>query len=276
MLLPTTGCHREHDVKPRDTTAVARDNIVRDSAGTTTGDTVEVAGEVVDDSADRAPAEKWIFDPNVLSLLYLMNGRQIAAAEIELEEWHSDTVRVFASQMMHDHAALQRSIDSLVERLNMAPVRPAIAAQIGAAFQAQIDSMVAYRSGPRGSLDRAFVRQQVAGHALMASYIQQLAGVAERPELRALLSSAATVAKTELARARGMQARLPRPTLRRLRTASKDAARRKPTPHRPRRVASAPATRLPEEIHELPSSLAELWRKSVRNASSRPTCSPVD
>lgn len=228
VLTTTTGCHREHDVKPRDTIAVARDNIVRDSAGTTTGDTVEVAGEVVDDSADRAPAEKWIFDPNVLSLLSLMNGRQIAAAEIELEEWHSDTVRVFASQMMHDHAALQRSIDSLVERLNMAPVRPAIAAQIGAAFQAQIDSMVAYRSGPRGSLDRAFVRQQIAGHALMASYIQQLAGVAERPELRALLSSAATVAKTELARARGMQARLAASDSQAVAdSARKNAARRK-------------------------------------------------
>lgn len=208
-ILTATACRKQDDKHARSATVAApRDSIARDTAGGEIRDTVEVAGEVVDDSSDRGPAEKWLFDPNVLSLLTLMNQRQLAAAEVELEEWHSDTIRVFASQMAHDHAVLQRSIDSLVERINMMPVRPAVAVPIGAAFQAQIDSMVAYRSGPRGSLDRAFVRQQIAGHDLMSRYIQQLAGVAERPELRALLSFAATVVNTDLARARGMQARL--------------------------------------------------------------------
>lgn len=207
--LTSSACRRQETKQARrDTNVAAGDRIARDTAGGATVDTVEVAGEVVEDSSDRAPTERWIFDPNVLSLLSLMNQRQIAAAEVELEEWHSDTVRVFASQVAHDHAVLQRSIDSVGERMNVLPVRPAVAVPISAAFQAQIDSMVAYRAGPRGSLDRAFVRQTITGHELMTRYIQQLAGVAERPELQALLSAAATVANTEAARARGMQSRL--------------------------------------------------------------------
>jgi predicted outer membrane protein len=209
-LLTTTACRRHHTGSAAGNTPVtARDDeIARDTAGGATNDTVEVAGEVVEDTTDRAPVEKWLSDPNVLSLLSLINARQMAAADVELEEWHSDTVRAFATQVAHDHAVLQRSIDSLVERLNMMPVRPALAVPVGAAFQAQFDSMVAYRAGPRGSLDRAFVRQEIVGHALMAQYVRALAGVAERPELRALLSSAATLANTEGARARGVQARL--------------------------------------------------------------------
>jgi predicted outer membrane protein len=202
------GGRQDDPSRARDTKAAAAPNIARDTVGGATNDTIEVAGEVVDDSSAQAPVDRWLFDPNVISLLSLMNARQMAAAEVELEEWHTGTVRDFASQMAHDHAALQRSIDSLAERLNLMPVRPAVASQIGAAFQAQIDSMVAYRAGPRGSLDRAFVRQQIAGHALMAQYVRQLAGVAERPELRALLASTATMVNTELARAKGMQAQL--------------------------------------------------------------------
>jgi predicted outer membrane protein len=200
------GCRHADDAKSK-AAVIPPDSIARDTVGEPVNDTVEVAGEVVDDTA-ATTTERWLFDPNVLSLLSMMNMRQMSAAEVELGEWHSDTVRAFATQMAHDHAVFQRSIDSLAERLNMMPSRPAIAGQIGAAFQAQIDTMVAARGGPRGSLDRAFVQQQVAGHELMLRYVQQLSGVAERPELRALLSQAATFAKTESARARGMQARL--------------------------------------------------------------------
>lgn len=202
------GCRHKDAGKSRTAAAtIPPDSIARDTVGEPVSDTMEVAGEVVDDTA-ATTTERWLFDPNVLSLLSMMNARQMSAAEVELGEWHSPDVRDFATQMARDHAAFQRSIDSVAERMNMMPARPAIAGQIAAAFQAQIDSMVSARGGPRGELDRAFVRQQIGGHDLMLRYVQQLSGVAERPELRALLSQAATFARTESARARGMQARL--------------------------------------------------------------------
>src|SRR5262249_47956940 len=130
-LLSTAACRKENAKQPRREAATApADRIARDTAGGEVRDTVEVAGGGVDDTSART-TEKWIFDPNVLSLLTLMNQRQISADEVELENWHSDTVRAFASQVAHDHAVLQRSIDSLVERINMMPVLPAVAVPIG-------------------------------------------------------------------------------------------------------------------------------------------------
>lgn len=206
-LFAGVACHRESKRPKGTTVAVRRDSIARDTVGGPAVDTIEVAGEVVNDTAPTT-TQRWLFDPNVLSLLSLMNARQKSVAEIELGAWHSEDVRAFAQQMAHDHAVFQLSIDSLAERINMMPIRPALAVQVSGAFQAQIDSMSAARGGSRASADRAFVQQQIAGHDLMLRYIQQLAGVAERPEVRALLGQAATFAKTESARARGMLARL--------------------------------------------------------------------
>jgi hypothetical protein len=109
---------------------------------------------------------------------------------------------------------LQRSIDSLAERLNMVPVRPAIAAQVAAAFQAQVDSINAVRVEQQGSFDGALAQQQIAGHSLMAAYIQQFMSVVQRPELNAMLESALSVAKTEVLRARALLSQVPTDTMR--------------------------------------------------------------
>ena len=160
-------------------------------------------GEVVDDSAAAPVAGRWLTDANVLSLLGTMNSRQIAAADAELQAWRSDSVRAFASSVAAEHAELQHSVDSVATRMDVAPIAPALAEQISATMQAQIDSMRANRGGL--SLDRAFVAQQVAAQGMMADYVRQLSGVAQRPELQALLSSASTRIGLQLARARALQ-----------------------------------------------------------------------
>lgn len=161
------------------------------------------AGEVVDDSATAPVAGRWLTDANVLSLLGTMNARQIAAADVELQGWRSDSVRAFASSVAAGHAELQHSVDSLAGRMNVAPIAPALAEQIAATMQAQIDSMKTNRGAM--SLDRAFVAQQVAAQGMMGDYVRQLSGVAQRPELQALLSSASTRIGSQLARARALQ-----------------------------------------------------------------------
>jgi hypothetical protein len=208
-LASTASCRHEAAKAP-ERAPVAEPPVARESVATSadTTDTLEAAGEVVVDSSSRPAVEKWISDPNVISLLSLMNARLIAAANVELENWHLENVREFAMLMARDHLALQRSIDSLIERVNIAPIRPALAGPIGAHFQAQLDSMLRRGSGPRGALDRAFVDQQVASHALMADYITQLAAVAENPALRDLLSIAARQVAADLRQARAMQTRM--------------------------------------------------------------------
>ena len=70
-----------------------------------------------------------------------------------------------------------------------------------AVMQAQIDSM---RRGREGSLDRAFVHQQIASHELMLERIQQLASASQHPDMRAMLSDAAKRVASQLDVARSL------------------------------------------------------------------------
>lgn len=178
-------------------------------------------GEVVLGNEPAAPAKtsaRWITDANALSLASAVNARAIAAAEVELENWHVDTARAFAASMAREHADLQHSLDSLTERLKMAPVSPALAKAWTSALQAQIDTI--WRAGDLGR-DLAFVRQQVTSHQLMSDYFTQLAAVAERPELRAFLESAAAKTASQAQRASALQ-----PAVARIDSVRREARRR--------------------------------------------------
>lgn len=178
-------------VEANDTTRALRDT------------TTESAGETVADAAP--PPEKWLSDANVFSLFGVLNGRTIAAADVELEGWHSETVRSFAAMIAREHAELQHSADSLSERVHIAPLAPALSGSLAAQMRAQVDTMTQLR--PAGmSLDRAFVLEQIGSHRFMIEYTERLAAVAERPEIQGFLSSATTRLSTHLGRARALQA----------------------------------------------------------------------
>jgi len=168
-------------------------------------DTMEAGGEVVSDSASRSAAPsvgRWITDANVLSMLTMMNAKQIAAAKLELSAWHTDTVRAFASAIAAGHAELQHSVDSVAQIIKVVPIAPALSESISATMQAQIDSLGDLRGG---ALDRGFLRQQTQSQALMVDYVAKLAGVAEHPELQGVLATAAAQVASQLSRARALQ-----------------------------------------------------------------------
>jgi len=170
----------------------------------------EAAGTLAADSTalqrDSTVTPRWIDDAGILALLGVMNGREMAASNMELSGWHSDSVRAFAETMIRDHAALQRSTDSVASLLKIAPVAPALAAQVADAFQAQIDSMLTGRGG--GALDRAYVAHQIASHTMMATYVDQLSAATESPELQAWLDVVGGRVDAQLTRAKAMQTRL--------------------------------------------------------------------
>lgn len=179
------------------------------ACSTSNRDTNEEAGEVVararNDSGNAPPAVRWLTDANLLSLFGVMNARQIAAADIELEAWHVDSVRAFAASVAREHAELQHSADSLSERIHLTPIAPALAQTVSATLQSQIDTV---RRAYGRALDRAFMRQQVASYQLMTDYMTELAAVAQRSEVQSLFTSAKDRMSNQLARARALQTRL--------------------------------------------------------------------
>ena len=153
--------------------------------------TREASGVVLADSAltrgDSTITVKWLSDANVLALFNTMNGRQLAAHDIMLSSWHSDTVRALATLLVRAHTAMQRSADSLAGALGIVPVAPALTVQIRTEFQAQIDSMLRSRGM---ALDRAFVREQIDSHQLMANYLEQLAAASPTADVRTWIDAA--------------------------------------------------------------------------------------
>jgi predicted outer membrane protein len=179
------------------------------ACSTRSRDTNEAAGEVVvrssADTANARPAVRWLTDANILSLLGVMNSRQVAAADVELESWHVDSVRAFAATVAREHAEFQHSVDSLAEQIHVAPIAPALAQTISATMQSQIDLL---RRNYGHALDRVFIREQVASYQLMAEDLSEFAADAEHPEVQSLLSSARDSMTAQLARARALQTRL--------------------------------------------------------------------
>jgi hypothetical protein len=201
ILLFVAGCDSDNSQKaPAEATAQA----AAQARVTRSGVDTEAGGEVIDSMA-ALEAQAWITDGNALSLLGVMNARQIAAADVELEAWHSDTVRAFAAAVAREHAEQQHSADSLATRLKIAPMMSALNLRIDTAFRARIDSL---RGLSSTSLERGFVHQQVVAEQAIADYSDQLTGAVRAPELRALMESSANAARARLARARTLDASL--------------------------------------------------------------------
>jgi predicted outer membrane protein len=163
------------------------------------------AGEVAPGPPDSTMTEIWLNDANLLALMGAMNSRQIAAANIELSTWHSDTIRDFAVSMAREHSAIQHSIDSVAMTLKLAPVMPALGEVIVGEMQRQIDSINGYTGR---ALDRAYVRQTVSGHETMAKYATLLAAAADRPEVQSVLATASTRIGAQVTRAKAFDAQL--------------------------------------------------------------------
>lgn len=159
--------------------------------------------DTASDTHDSAALVKprWLSDGNLLALVGVMNAREVAATNVELQRWHSDSVRALAAATAHEHAVMQHAADSLAAVTRIAPVPPAIASVIDTTLGAQVDSLAAYRGA---ALDRAFVQQQAASHTLMASYLDAMTGLAERPEVRDLLASLSGQAAQQAARAQSL------------------------------------------------------------------------
>jgi hypothetical protein len=176
-------------------TAVLTVFVARADGGATTG---QAAGTLAGDSSahgDSTVTPRWINDAGILSLFSTMNAKQIAAANVELGAWRSDTVRAIAQTLQHAHAELQRTADSVAASIRITPVPSALNDEIAAAFQAPVDSLSMYRGS---SLDRAFIVQQVNSHRMMASYLDQLSEAASDPSLRNWLTSANAIVAAQI------------------------------------------------------------------------------
>ncbi|HEX4682978.1 MAG TPA: DUF4142 domain-containing protein [Gemmatimonadaceae bacterium] len=166
----------------------------------------EAAGSVaLSDSAQRdsTATVRWLSDANIISLLGDVDARQVALANAELQAWHSDTVRAYATGVARIHTDLQHSVDSVAAKLRLAAVVPAVQDSLTAALQPAIDTV----NGSHGpQMDRVFVRQAIGADQYLADYLSQLGTMTPTPEVQALVDNAQARVASELTRAKQLSA----------------------------------------------------------------------
>ncbi len=161
-------------------------------------------GEIAPPSA-KPVAGKWLTDGSVVSLIGVLNEHEIAAADAEVQAWHSDSARAFAVSMIQDHEAMQHSIDSAARAAGVTPVMPALGLELQDSLKADLDRLKTIKGAP---LDRAYLDGEVASHAMLVRYYEELAGVAEHSALAGALANAVATLQLHAHRAQLMRSTL--------------------------------------------------------------------
>lgn len=164
-------------------------------------DTTSAGGDVT----PRPVAGKWLTDGSIVSLIGVLNQHEVAAAGTEFQAWHSDSVRAFAASMIQDHAAMQHSVDSAAAVAGVAPVMPALGLELQDSLKTVVDGLKTLKGAP---LDRAYLDGEVASHAMLVDYYEELAGVAQHPAIVSALANAVTTLQLHARRAQRIRSTL--------------------------------------------------------------------
>jgi putative membrane protein len=144
----------------------------------------------------------WLTDSNIVSLVDMVNQAPVNLAKTESQAWTDEQVHGYAMQIIHDHAALQFSIDSLIAKHRIPPQEPAVAESM----RSQYDSIVSQLNGlPASEVDKRFLALEEQVHNRTVIDFGALGGNASDPDLRAMLAIRATeMERAHLARARDL------------------------------------------------------------------------
>jgi predicted outer membrane protein len=132
----------------------------------------------------------WLSDSNIVALAGQVNSDAQEIARLQTQTWASEPFRLFAAEILRDHARLQYSIDSLASARRLPAQAPAVAAEMKAPY----DSMLATQIGlPLNERESQFLGVIVKVHDRSALDFGALAGNATDPDLRALLLTRAVI-----------------------------------------------------------------------------------
>ena len=140
---------------------------------------------------------------NIASMIGATNGAEIMDAQIAERNAASSDVKGFARDMIADHRALQKSLDSLAVARTITPQSPPqedLMVQQHRATMARLDSLHG------AAFDRAYMDAQVQAHEKAVADLQRFAREASDADLKALIERAIPKIQQHLDQARRVQA----------------------------------------------------------------------
>jgi putative membrane protein len=186
-----------------DSTGTAPATAVADSAA---GATVTPAPATGDSAAAGNAGAANLSAANIASLIGLTNAGEIAQARVAQEKATNADVQAFAKQMIGDHEAMQKSLDSLAKAKSVSPAAPPQADQMKQDASTTLSTL---NSTPKGAaFDKAYIDAQVAAHQKALNDLQNFANSAPDPDLKTLIQGAIPKVQGHLDKAQQIQSKL--------------------------------------------------------------------
>jgi len=186
-----------------DSTGTAPATATTDSAG---GTTVAPTPTPTDSAAAANAGAANLSAANIASLIGMTNAGEIAQAKVAQEKATNADVKAFAKQMIGDHEAMQKSLDSLANAKSVSPAAPPQADQMKQEASTTLSTL---NSTPKGAaFDKAYIDAQVAAHQKAVNDLQNFANSAPDPDLKTLIQGAIPKVQGHLDKAQQIQSKL--------------------------------------------------------------------
>ncbi|MFN2563553.1 MAG: DUF4142 domain-containing protein [Gemmatimonadaceae bacterium] len=156
---------------------------------------------------DTAAVFARVGDADIRMLAALINASEISAGSLAARKATVADVRSFASDMVADHTAMQRSSGGDTTSVGgTTPAGRARADTLRRVSRRQADSLAAL---PRGAaFDRAYIDQQLSAHSMALDSLQRWAAQTRSGALRAMIGASIPKVQSHLDQARAIQASL--------------------------------------------------------------------
>ncbi len=142
-------------------------------------------------------------DPQIVQIVQAANKIDIDQAKLALKKTKNQQVKDFASQMISDHEALQKSVADLAKKLNVTPQDSDTSKQL----QQQADEEAKkLKSLKRSAFDKEYAAHEVAYHqAVIDAASKTLIPNAQNAELKSALEGAAPLLQGHLQHAQHLE-----------------------------------------------------------------------
>jgi putative membrane protein len=144
---------------------------------------------------------------NIASLIGLTNASEIEAGKLASTKATNADVKAFAKQMVTDHQAMQKSLDSVTAATNLKPEAPQqLSDEKQRASQQTITTLNSTAKG--AEFDKAYITSQVQAHQQALNDLQGFSTTATDPQLKAAINAAIPKVQQHLDKAQQIQSKL--------------------------------------------------------------------
>ena len=142
-------------------------------------------------------------DPQIVGIVSTADQIDINYGKLALSKTKNQQVRDFAQQMITDHSSVQKSVDALAAKLNVA----AEDSETSSSLKAQAQQMTQKLEGLKGrEFEKAYIKNEVAYHqAVINATKTVLVPSAQNAELKSALQGAVPLFEGHLEHAQRVQ-----------------------------------------------------------------------